>query len=53
MKTLKYSKLALAATLLSLATSSCKDLLDEKVVSQVGSTYITTAAGFDAGKIPK
>ncbi|UOQ67574.1 RagB/SusD family nutrient uptake outer membrane protein [Hymenobacter volaticus] len=49
MKTLKYSKLALTATLLLLATSSCKDLLDEKVVSQVGSGYITTAAGFDAG----
>lgn len=49
MKTLKYSKLALTATLLLLATSSCKDLLEEKVVSQVGSDYITTAAGFDAG----
>ncbi|HEX8349224.1 MAG TPA: RagB/SusD family nutrient uptake outer membrane protein, partial [Hymenobacter sp.] len=49
MKILIYSKLSLAAALLLLATSSCKDLLEEKVISQVGADYLTTAAGFDAG----
>ncbi|SMB87116.1 RagB/SusD domain-containing protein [Hymenobacter roseosalivarius DSM 11622] len=47
MKLLKHSKLLLAAMLL-LGSQSCKDLLEERVVSQVGSEYITTAAGFDA-----
>jgi hypothetical protein len=49
MKTLTYSKLALVAALSLLTASSCKNLLDEKVVSQVGAEYITTPAGFDAG----
>jgi hypothetical protein len=49
MKILTYSKLALVAALSLLTASSCKNLLDEKVVSQVGAEYITTPAGFDAG----
>jgi hypothetical protein len=49
MKTLTYSKLALVAALSLFTASSCKNLLDEKVVSQVGAEYITTPAGFDAG----
>ncbi|GAC1375467.1 MAG: RagB/SusD family nutrient uptake outer membrane protein [Hymenobacter sp.] len=49
MKTLIYRKLVPVAALLLLATSSCKDLLKENIVSQVGSGYLTTAAGFDAG----
>ncbi|WP_375435038.1 RagB/SusD family nutrient uptake outer membrane protein, partial [uncultured Hymenobacter sp.] len=49
MKTLKYSKSIVAAVLLSLASTACKDLLEEEVVSQVGSEYITTPAGFEAG----
>jgi hypothetical protein len=49
MKTLKYSQLVLAAALSLLSASSCKNLLDEKVVSQVGAEYITTPAGFEAG----
>ncbi|ALW85274.1 carbohydrate-binding protein SusD [Hymenobacter sedentarius] len=49
MKTLKSGNVLLAAALLLLATPSCKDLLNENVVSQVSSDYITTAAGFDAG----
>ncbi|QDA58935.1 RagB/SusD family nutrient uptake outer membrane protein [Hymenobacter jejuensis] len=49
MKTLKYSTSLLAAALLLLTTPSCKDLLKETVVSQVGADYLTTAAGFEAG----
>jgi hypothetical protein len=49
MKTLKYSKVVLAAALSLLSASSCKNLLDEKVVSQVGAEYITTPAGFESG----
>ena len=49
MKAFKYSTLIPAAALLLLSASACKDLLKETVVSQVGSDYITTAAGFDAG----
>lgn len=47
MKILHYSKLA-AAALVLLTAPSCKDLLDEQVISQVGSEYINSAAGFDA-----
>lgn len=47
MQRLKYHLLALAATL-ALGTQSCKDQLDEQVISQVGSEYITTPVGFDA-----
>lgn len=47
MNLLKYRHLVLAAAL-ALTTSSCKDQLDEQVISQVGSEYITTAVGFDA-----
>lgn len=47
MKFLKYSKYPLAAALL-LFSQSCQDLLEEKVVSQVGSEYITTVTGYEA-----
>lgn len=47
MKLLRYSKLLLITTLL-LLSQACKDLLDERVVSQVGSEYINTPAGLDA-----
>ncbi|UOG76423.1 RagB/SusD family nutrient uptake outer membrane protein [Hymenobacter tibetensis] len=49
MKTFAYSKSIVAAVLLSLASTGCKDLLEEEVVSQVGADYITTPAGFEAG----
>lgn len=47
MKILTYPKVLLAAALL-LAGPSCKNLLDEQVVSQVGAAYITTPAGYEA-----
>ena len=47
MKLLKYRHLVLAAAL-ALSTQSCKNQLDEQVISQVGSEYITTPAGFEA-----
>lgn len=47
MKRLTYPKALLAAALL-LAGPSCKNLLDEQVVSQVGAAYVTTPAGYEA-----
>lgn len=47
MKLLKYRHLALVAAL-ALSAPACKNQLDEQVVSQVGSEYITTPVGFDA-----
>jgi len=48
MKISTYRKLLVAGALLWVGPS-CKDLLNEQVISQVGADYITTAAGFDAG----
>ncbi|MBO3270497.1 RagB/SusD family nutrient uptake outer membrane protein [Hymenobacter defluvii] len=47
MKFLTYSRLLAAAMILA-ASSSCNDLLEEEVISQVGSEYITSPAGFNA-----
>lgn len=47
MKRSTYSFLAMAAAL-TLSTQACKNQLDEQVISQVGSEYITTAVGFEA-----
>lgn len=47
MKTTNYCKIFLVAGLL-LGTQSCKDLLDETPVSQVGAQYINSPAGFEA-----
>ena len=44
---LKYGRLLPVAALL-LALPSCKDYLDEQVISQVGVGYIDSPAGFDA-----
>ena len=47
MKFPRYFQLLPVAALL-LAGQSCKDLLTEQVVSQVGSDYITTPVGFES-----
>ncbi|WP_439559559.1 RagB/SusD family nutrient uptake outer membrane protein [Dyadobacter sp.] len=47
MKVLFRFKILLAATLL-LGSQSCSDLLEETPISQVGSEYINTPAGFEA-----
>lgn len=47
MNLLKYSKLIGLVALL-LPSQACQDLLEEKVISQVGAEYITTVTGYEA-----